>query len=134
MLEEYHYHCTLCGHKLNQGNDVHFLVALDEGEKHQLKLSKVPGVFGHKSDHTLSIKDGDVVDFYCPKCESNLRSETRPEFVEIQLVVAKTREYPLFISPICGDRASYILREGQLNSYGNDFFSILSNDPKAKAG
>ena len=92
MLQEYDYHCTKCDHKLNQSRDVHFLVALEGGEKHELKLSKIPGVFGHKADHTLTIKDGDVVNFFCPKCEANLRSDDRPEFVEIRLVVSKTRE------------------------------------------
>lgn len=134
MLYEYDYHCTHCDHRLNVGRDVHFLVETKDGEKQLLKLSKIPGVFGHKSEHTRTILDGDKVNFYCVKCENNLQSETKPEFVEIKLRVSKTIDYQLFISPICGERASYIMLEGELVSYGNNFFTVLIDEKKGKTG
>jgi hypothetical protein len=134
MLYDYDYHCTHCDHKLNEGRDVHFLVGFEGEKKYPIKLSKIPGVFGHKSDHTISIKDGDKVNFHCTKCKRNLTSDSRPAFVEIILRVSKAIDYQLFISPICGERASYILLDGELASYGNNFFTVLIDNPKSKTG
>ena len=133
MLYDYNYHCTHCNQRLNEGRDVYFLVGYNDDDKFRIKLSKVPGVFGHIAEHTNAIKEGDIVNFYCSKCERDLRSQERPDLVQITLRVNDSIDYPLFISPVCGERLSYLLLNDELVSYSRHFFSILNNPIKGKA-
>lgn len=130
MLSKYDYYCTNCDFKLSEGSEVHFLVSIGASDLQPLRLIKVPGTYGHRSEHSLEIKEGDKVNFFCVRCKENLQSKTKPEFIEISLRVKDSLDFKLFFSPICGDKTTYILLDGELTRYGNDFFSIGTSNSK----
>lgn len=127
MLANFNYHCPHCKQKLNDPNQISFLVGYKDHPRSKLLLSKEPGVYGYKSEHDLKIKNGDRVDFFCFSCESNLTSPKRPHFVGIELWTANEPYLDLFFSPICGERLTYVEMEGELMRFGSDFFSIMQS-------
>lgn len=131
MLSKFDFHCPCCDHKLNKNDEIHFLVKTGKKLLSKLRLNPVPGVYGYKSDHNLDIKNGDHVKFYCENCESNLQSIDHSGFVGIYLIVSKDITYELIFSPICGERITYVIIDGQIVKYGNDFLSIMSFKKKA---
>lgn len=126
MLANFNYHCPNCNHQLNDQNQVEFLVRHKSQDSSRLLLAKQPGVYGYKSNHTLDIKHGDCVDFFCVKCDTNLQSNKRPHFVGIELWTENEKYLDLFFSPICGERVTYVEMEGELMRFGSDFFSIMA--------
>lgn len=133
MLSKFNFHCPCCNHKLNKNDEIHFLVKKDNKKLTKLRLNPVPGVYGYKSDHSLKIKNGDRVKFYCENCESNLQSIDHSGFVGIYLRVSKDVTFELIFSPVCGERITYVIMDGEIVKYGNDFLSIMSHNTK-KAG
>ncbi len=127
MLANFNYHCPHCQAQLNKENQIEFLVAYKDHRKTPLLLSKQPGVYGYKSNHNLIIENGDKVDFFCHSCETQLDSEKRSGFVQIQLWTEGAPYLELFFSPICGERLTYVEMEGELMRFGSDFFSIMRN-------
>lgn len=125
MLSNYNYHCPHCKSQLNKGNQVKFHVVCSNHQKSTLLLSKQPGVYGYKSQHDLTIENGDKVDFFCPSCETPLHSEKRPGFVQLELWTDDAPYLDLFFSPICGERLTYVEMHGELMRFGSDFFSIM---------
>ena len=126
MLSTFDYHCPHCSHKLNKETQVEFLVRYKRKTKSRLLLAKQPGVYGYKSTHDLSIKNGDKVEFFCPSCEESLFSKKRPEFVGIELWTQGEKYLDLYFSPICGERVTYVDMNGELMRFGSDFFSIMA--------
>lgn len=126
MLASFDYHCPHCAHKLNRGRQVEFLVRFNGKKKSPLILDKQPGVYGYKSTHSLNIKNGDHVDFFCSSCETSLQSDKRPEFVGIDLWTRGEKYLDLYFSPICGERVTYVDMDGELMRFGSDFFSIMA--------
>lgn len=126
MLSTFDYHCPHCSKKLNSDQQVKFLVRFKKKKKSTLLLDKQPGVYGYKSTHSLNIKNGDRVHFFCSSCETSLRSAKRPEFVEIALWSQGERYLDLFFSPICGERVTYVEMDGELMRFGSDFISIMA--------
>lgn len=125
MLANFNYHCPNCQAQLNQGSQIEFLVSYKDHIKSPLLLSKQPGVYGYKSEHNLTIENGDKVDFHCNHCEESLQSKKRPLFVQIQVWASDAPYLDLFFSPICGERLTYVEMDGELMRFGSNFFSIM---------
>ncbi|MFT5858579.1 MAG: hypothetical protein ACI865_000667 [Flavobacteriaceae bacterium] len=123
----YNYYCPNCDHQFNKNEKLHFLVSFKNAKKVKLQLSKEPGVYGYKSNHNLTINNGDLITFFCEKCEVNLQSINRPDFVKIDLRVSNEIIFELLFSPVCGDKKTYVIMEGELVKYGSDFLSIMSS-------
>lgn len=133
MFDDFDFHCPCCDHKLNMNNEIDFKVNTNDKYLSKLRLSRVPGVYGYKSDHKLDIQNGDHVDFYCPKCESNLHSIQHLDFIEIKIKLTEDVEYNLVFSPICGEKKTYVVMNGEFVRFGSDFISIMSFNNKKTA-
>jgi transcription elongation factor Elf1 len=131
MISNYDYYCPHCNHQLTADDQISFFVRTARGEMANLQLSAVPGEYGYMADKDLEIKEGDEIEFNCQRCQNNLKSNTYPDFVEIHLRVTTDVIFEVLFSPICGEKVTYVIMEGEMVKYQENFYSITSTHRKS---
>ncbi len=126
MLSNYNYHCPQCDHLLTRDDKIYFFFYGNAGQKTDIILSAMPGVYGHLNSRNTHIKEGDRIDFHCPGCTSSLLSENKPEYVKIHLKICDGFVFDVLFSPICGEKVSYILMENEMVVYKGNFLRTIN--------
>ncbi len=124
MLASYDYHCPHCKNKLTHGDSVQFIVENTKQQRATMTLSPLPGVYSHSSDIDLLVRRGEKLKFHCPSCETDLQSNEHPKFVEIYLQITDTIVFEVLFSPICGEKLTYVIMQGELEKYEDSFLAF----------
>lgn len=127
MLSKYNYYCPHCDFQLTDKDLVHFHIVNNKRRGTILSMSVYPGIHGYICDNNMTIRNGELIHFYCLGCGKNLLSEKYPEFVEIHLKVNKGIIFRVLFSPICGEQESYIEMEGELELFKDSYLGIKAN-------
>lgn len=128
MLWKYNYHCPSCDHQLTNNNQIHFTVKTKSNENANIFLSAVPGEYGYNSDQSLTLTNGESIDFFCPSCATDLLSKDHPELIEINMKVTEDIIFEVFFSPIYGEKVTYVMMENELVKYRDDFFGEVEEN------
>jgi hypothetical protein len=120
MLAEYDYHCPSCSQLLNSDNTVIFKIEKSSGEKGIIELNPKVGKYSYKCEPNMVFEKGEEMDFFCPACRINLKSERFPNFVKLKLYVSKDVYFDMLFSRVFGDRRTYVITEDMTEKYGDN--------------
>ena len=120
MLAEYDYHCPHCNQLLNADNTVIFKIEKSTGEKGFIDLNPKVGEYSYKCEPNMVFKNGEEMEFFCPACKVNLKSEKFPKFVELLLRVSSSVHFEMLFSRVFGDRRTYVITEDMTEKYGDN--------------
>ena len=120
MLADYDYHCPHCNQLLNAGHAVIFKIENSSGEKGVIELDPKVGKYSYRCEPNMICKNGEEMEFFCPACKINLKSEKFPKFVELRLSVSSSVHFEMLFSRVYGDRRTYVITEEMTEKYGDN--------------
>lgn len=113
------YFCPTCLATLNP--NVKLILAMAKGRRRSLiLLSPRPGDYSVILPSEVSLRPGDEVQFFCPACGLNLRSEANPHLAEIGFRLEDGTRGRVNFSRIFGEHATYFVTKEQIRSYGEN--------------
>lgn len=129
------YVCPSCRSHLKVTDKIIFSVITSRGKAGLLLLSPELGDYSVIYHNSLTIEEGEHVDFFCPVCHENLGiKNVNPDFAEVILIDEGGKEYKLVFSEIAGKRCTYKIADNDiLESYGEDadeFTNFWGESPK----
>jgi transcription initiation factor IIE alpha subunit len=119
MINQYDYHCPKCDEKLNRNNEVVLSIKRDNNEEITLYLDPQPGTYHYRCEPNVSFNEKEIVEFHCPSCTANLKSDKYSRFVEIILKVTPKVSMNVFFSRVYGVHKTYVGIEDFEEEYGD---------------
>lgn len=113
------YFCPTCKATLNP--NVKIILTMARGRRRNLiLLSPRPGDYSLIVPPEVSMRRGDEVEFFCPVCGVNLRSEANPHLTEIGFRLEDGTRGRVDFSRRFGEHATYFVTKERIRSYGED--------------
>ena len=113
------YFCPRCKATLNP--NVKIILAMAKGKRRNLiLLSPRPGDYSVITPPEVTMRRGDEIEFLCPVCGANLRSEADPRLVEIGFQLEDGSHGRVDFSRRYGEHATYFVTKERIRSYGED--------------
>jgi hypothetical protein len=112
--------CPKCSGHLKVGESVVFSTRTKQGQVGLILLSPQLGnykVVGHPS---YDMKEGDIIEFFCPLCHVQLTSEKNENLAKIIMIDDELRESEILFSKISGERCTYKIVDGMVEEFGED--------------
>lgn len=113
------YRCPHCDATLNPNVKV-VLTAVNRGKRALMLLSPQPGNYDVLSVDDLDLREGDIVDYFCPICGASLTSNVNECLAEIDMVMEGGTRSRVDFSRKVGERATYVVTNESIQSYGED--------------
>ncbi len=82
-------------------------------------LETKPGSYKLECKPPINFSEKEIIDFYCPKCNTNLKSDKYSRFVEIILKVSPKVSMEVFFSRVYGVQKTYVGIEDFKEEYGD---------------
>jgi len=117
---ELDYLCPECKSLLNIGDKVVLSVRLKNKQNGLLLFEKILGNYNVKKQNILNIKDGDLVEFFCPICHEALKSAIHPNLVRLLMADEEENESDILFSSIAGEQATYKISGNNIEAFGKD--------------
>ena len=83
-------------------------------------LSPRPGDYSVVLPDNVTLRRGDEVEFFCPVCGANLRSEVHTHLTEIGFQLEDGTKGRVNFSRKYGEHATYFVAKEQVRSYGEN--------------
>jgi len=113
------YFCLMCRATLNP--NVKLILTIAKGRRRSLiLLSPRPGDYSVILPSDVTLRRGDEVEFLCPACGANLRSEVNEHLAEIGFRLEDGTKGRVNFSRKCGEHATYFVTREQVRSYGEN--------------
>lgn len=125
------YLCPYCKVELNVGGNIVLAARKihDPGNKGVVLLHEEIGNYTVKMSGSLRVKEGDVVDFYCPLCLEDLKLEKGENLASLKYVDQEGKKNDLVLSMKYGERSTFMVDENkQIKSYGKKISKFI--DPE----
>jgi hypothetical protein len=113
------YFCLKCKATLNP--NVKLILTMAKGRRRSLILfSPQPGNYSVILPGDITLDRGDEVEFFCPACGVNLRSEASAHLTEIGFRLEDGTKGRLHFSRKFGEHATYFVTKEKVRSYGEN--------------
>lgn len=125
------YLCPYCKVELNVGGNIVLAARKihEAGNKGVVLLHEEIGNYTVDMSGSLKVKEGDVVDFYCPLCLENLKLEKGENLAHLKHVDRHGKMNDLVLSMKYGERSTFMVDENrQITSYGDKISKFI--DPE----
>jgi hypothetical protein len=113
------YFCLTCKATLNP--NVKLILTMAKGKRRSLiLLSPKPGDYSVIVPGDVTLRHGDVVEFFCPACGAQLRSDADVHLTEIGFRLEDGTKGRVNFSRKYGERATFFVTKEQIRSYGEN--------------
>lgn len=119
MINEYEYYCPKCNVKLSKQKKINFLIKRDNNQEAIILLEPKPGSYKYECLPEFNFSEKEIIDFYCPECNANLKSDKYSRFIEITLQVSPKVTMDVFFSRVHGVHKTFVGIEDFENEYGD---------------
>ena len=120
-MKDNDYLCPKCKGHLNVGN--YLVLATQTQRKHKglILLSHKIGEYKYKHHPKYLLAKGEMVDFRCPLCQTDLTSTKNKDHAMIYMVSEDDNfEYELYFSKIAGKQSTYLVAHDNVEAFGED--------------
>lgn len=115
------FHCPYCKGILNVREFIVFSVKTNSDKRGLLFLNPELGNYQTITHPTFPVKEGELNQFLCPICHSNLAAlEVNENLVKVLMTDDNMRVYEILFSGIAGEHCTYKLKDTELETYGED--------------
>ncbi len=116
---ETNYICPACKGHLNVNDHIVLIVRNEKKQQGLVFLHTEMGNFSSHMNSSLEIKKGEVVEFFCPYCHTNLEyHKDETSLVKLQHEDATGKTSQVIFSKVYGEERSYHIQEDKVESYG----------------
>jgi len=115
---ENNYLCPKCKGYLNVGQHVIFSVTIANNKKGLLLLSPELGDYSVVCHPSLTLTEGEKIDFHCPICRARLASKKHINLAKVLMVNEKNEVYEVYFSEIAGERCTFQIMSGNFKVFG----------------
>lgn len=117
-LEKYNFYCPKCSHQLDEEGSIHLLTERQNGDSGNMYLSTSFGTYSYKHEPDIVFLKNELVDFFCPSCKANIKSEEYPDYTIMTMRVEGKFDFDILFSRKAGMHKTYIVTEDGVESYG----------------
>ncbi len=115
------YICPYCRGNLKIDNDIVFAVRTQSEQRGIIMVSPKLGNYRYRKHPDLKLKDGDLLETFCPMCHSNLKAiNVNTNLAEVIMVDENGDEYQIYFSEIVGEHVTFKIKDSDMESYGDD--------------
>jgi hypothetical protein len=115
-------YCPNCEGKLNINGNIVFSVKTNDERVGLIFLKNKPGDYHVITHPSFSFKQGELVHFHCPICHKDLMAtDVNENLVKVQKTDDEGNTFEVLFSGIAGEHCTYVVKQKQVESYGEDF-------------
>ena len=119
------YKCPHCKGLLNVNDCVLFSVKTPGSKKGLISLHPEIGNYSVRKNPSFDYKEGDILDFFCPICHSELASEIHDKLAKVHMIDEDNNDFEILFSRIAGEKSTYKIVGETMNIYGDDSAEYL---------
>ncbi|MGB1104321.1 MAG: hypothetical protein ACPG21_11920 [Crocinitomicaceae bacterium] len=117
-LDQYSFSCPKCKARLNNDQTIELNTERQNGDKGVIHLSVGIGDYNFTHEPKTKFVEGEIVEFYCPHCKSNLSAPQHKDFTLLKMDVDENIQFDVIFSRKAGHRKTYVINEDGIESYG----------------
>ena len=115
------YVCPKCKGHLNVGGYLVFATRTKRKHKGLIMMSPVVGEYKYYHHDKFQLEEGEMVDFECPICQSDLTSTKNKDHAMIHMLGEQDQMgYDLYFSKVAGNQSTYIVAPDYIETFGDD--------------
>jgi len=120
-MKDNEFSCPECSGHLNIGGKIVFATQTKRKHKGLIMMSPTVGEYNYIHHDKFHLEKGELVDFECPICQTDLTSEVNEEHAMVYMIAAEDNmEYELYFSKIAGQQSTYVVAHDNVESFGED--------------
>lgn len=120
-MKDNEFSCPECNGHLNIGGQIVFATQTKRKHKGLIMMSPKVGEYNYAHHEKFMLEKGELVDFECPMCQSDLTSEVNKDHAMIYMTAAEDNmEYELYFSKIAGQQSTYVVAHDNVEAFGQD--------------
>lgn len=120
-MKDNDYLCPKCKGHLNVNGHLIFATKTKRNHKGLLMLDAKVGEYKYKHHDKFHLEEGELVDFECPICQTDLTAANRKDHAMIYMVgIEDNFEYELYFSKVAGNQSTYVVAHDNIESFGDD--------------
>lgn len=120
FIMEKRFHCPFCHSQLYVNERIILSAKTDAGQRGLILLTPDLGDYRAMKHPEFEVKVGEHVDFYCPVCHADLMVEKDKKQYTRVMMLDVGEEYEVLFSQIAGEKATYVIGEKTIQSFGKD--------------
>jgi len=114
------YMCPKCKGHLNAAGYVIFSTTNKRKKKGLILLSPAVGSYTYKHHNNYTFEKGEMVEFFCPICQTDLKSSKNPDYVSITMIDHQNMEYEVLFSRKAGVKSTCVISNEDVEMFGED--------------
>jgi len=99
--------CPKCREHIRVGDQLIFKVKNLKKQSGLVLLSPQIGNYASVKHPTFEITKGEFLDFFCPVCNTSLKSDIHPNLAHVIMIDEKGKSYDVFFSQVAGEHSTY---------------------------
>lgn len=120
-MKENNFLCPKCRSQLVPNKKIVLLAKLSNGSAGLLLLSPILGEYSATTHYAFQVSAGDKVDISCPICHEDLGDyKDNQNLACVIMIDDRDEEYDIVFSEIIGQRCTFKIQGGKIESYGED--------------
>jgi hypothetical protein len=124
-LDKYEFYCPDCSHRLDENKEIRLKTLRENGDEGYIYLSTTLGDYTKRSEPNIEFGKGELIEFSCPHCNSQIHSKERDKFVHLVMRVENKFEFDILFSRVVGEQKTYLVTEDGVECYGKDCEAFL---------
>ena len=113
--------CPQCRGNLNLDQYIVFSVKREDGKPGLIFLSEALGDYQSVASPNFYLRKGEKVTFFCPMCQHDLVAEgINQNLVKVIMLDNNQEEYSIIFSGIFGEKCTYVIKDDQVEKYGEN--------------
>ena len=116
-LNKYIFSCPYCDQILNNKEEIELKTLRDNGEVGTIYLAVNFGNYTYRHTPKVNFNQNEIVDFICPKCNTDLKSNQHTNFALLNMAVGNEINFEVIFSRQSGKRKTYVITEDGIETY-----------------
>jgi hypothetical protein len=112
--------CPKCNDHLRIGDHIIFKVKNSKKQSGLMMLSPQIGNYSSVKHPEFSFSKGEMLEFFCPLCNTSLRSDIHPNLALVLMNDEHGNKFDVYFSQVAGEHSTYETSGESLHSEGED--------------
>lgn len=110
--------CPHCEGQLKVGDYIIFATRTSGKNRGLLLLHPEVGNYSSLKHPSYAFKKGDVLEFFCPLCQSSLASDIDKNLAHVLMIDDQHKKHEIYFSSIAGEHSTYGVSDNEVWSTG----------------
>jgi transcription initiation factor IIE alpha subunit len=112
--------CPKCKGHLRIGDNIIFKIKNRDKQHALMLLSPQIGNYTSVKHPSFEIKEGELVEFYCPLCNASLKSDIHNNLALVLMKDEEEKSFAVYFSQIAGEHSTYETDGDAVHATGED--------------